>query len=47
MLTHRHRTILGDIPADWDAKPLKTLITEHFAGGHALDELHQRRSTGF
>jgi type I restriction enzyme S subunit len=38
MLTHRHRTILGDIPADWDAKPLKSLITEHFAGDWGSDE---------
>jgi type I restriction enzyme S subunit len=51
MLTHRHRTILGDIPADWDAKPLKTLITEHFAGDWGADEGEQvvavMRSTNF
>lgn len=51
MLTHRHRTILGDIPADWDAKPLKTLITEHFAGDWGDDEGEQAvavmRSTNF
>lgn len=51
MLTHRHRTILGDIPADWDAKPLKTLITEHFAGDWGADEGEQAvavmRSTNF
>ncbi len=51
MLTHRHRTILGDIPADWDAKPLKRLITEHFAGDWGADEGEQpvavMRSTNF
>jgi type I restriction enzyme S subunit len=51
MLTHRHRTILGDIPADWDAKPLKSLITEHFAGDWGSDEGEQAiavlRSTNF
>lgn len=51
MLTHRHRTILGDIPPDWDAKPLKQLITEHFAGDWGDDEGEQAvavlRSTNF
>ena len=51
MLTHRHRTILGDIPADWDAKPMKRLITEHFAGDWGADEGEQAvavmRSTNF
>jgi len=51
MLTHRHRSILGDIPADWDAKPLKTLITKHFAGDWGDDEGEQAvaviRSTNF
>lgn len=51
MLTHRHRTILGDIPADWDAKPLKSLITAHFAGDWGDDEGEQAvsvlRSTNF
>lgn len=51
MLTHRHRTILGDIPADWDAKPLKSLITEQFAGDWGDDEGEQAvsvlRSTNF
>ncbi|MBX3671478.1 MAG: restriction endonuclease subunit S [Burkholderiales bacterium] len=51
MLTHRQRTILGDIPADWDAKPLKSLITEHFAGDWGSDEGEQAvavlRSTNF
>lgn len=51
MLTHRFRTILGDIPADWDAKPLRTLITEHFAGDWGDDDGEQvvavMRSTNF
>jgi len=51
MLTHRHRTILGDVPADWDAKPLKTLISEHYAGDWGADEGEQAvavmRSTNF
>lgn len=51
MLTHRHRTILGDIPADWDAEPLKSLITDHFAGDWGDDEGEQAvavlRSTNF
>jgi type I restriction enzyme S subunit len=51
MLTHRHRTILGNIPADWDAKPLKWLISEHFAGDWGDDEGEQTvsvlRSTNF
>jgi len=38
MLTHDFRTILGDIPTEWDAKPLRTLITEHFAGDWGDDE---------
>ena len=41
MLTHRFRTILGDIPADWDAKPLRSLIAEHFAGDWGDDEGEQ------
>lgn len=51
MLTHRFRTILGDIPADWDAKPLRNLIAEHFAGDWGDDEGEQAvavmRSTNF
>ena len=51
MLTHRFRTILGDIPADWDAKPLRSLIAEHFAGDWGDDEGEQAvavmRSTNF
>jgi type I restriction enzyme S subunit len=51
MLTHRYSTILGDIPADWDAKPLRSLIAEHFAGDWGDDEGEQAvavmRSTNF
>lgn len=51
MLTHRYQTILGDIPADWQAKPLRTLITEQFAGDWGDDEGEQAvavmRSTNF
>lgn len=51
MLTHRFRSILGDIPADWDAKPLRSLITEQFAGDWGTDEGEQAvavmRSTNF
>lgn len=51
MLTHRFRTILGDIPADWDAKPLRILIAEHFAGDWGDDDGEQAvavmRSTNF
>lgn len=38
MLTHRFRSILGDIPADWDAKPLRSLIAEQFAGDWGSDD---------
>lgn len=51
MLTHRFQTILGDIPADWDAKPLRTLIAEHFSGDWGDDDGEQAvavmRSTNF
>jgi type I restriction enzyme S subunit len=51
MLTHRSRTILGDIPPDWQAKPVRQLITEQFAGDWGDDEGEQAvsvmRSTNF
>lgn len=59
MLTHRYRTILGDIPADWDAKPPRSLTPsislatgvttqgEAGRGRDAFDQLHQRRPTRF
>jgi type I restriction enzyme S subunit len=51
MLTHLSKTILGDIPTDWDAKPLRTLISEQFSGDWGEDEGEQSvavlRSTNF
>jgi type I restriction enzyme S subunit len=51
MITHRSRTILGDIPADWDAKPLRALIAKQFAGDWGDDEGEKAvavmRSTNF
>jgi type I restriction enzyme, S subunit len=51
MLTHRFKTILGDIPADWQAKPIKSLITEQFAGDWGDDDgetaVSVMRSTNF
>lgn len=38
MLTHRFKTILGDIPADWQAKPIRALIAEQFAGDWGDDD---------
>ena len=51
MLTHRARTVLGDIPPDWQAKPVRQLITEQFAGDWGDDEgekaVSVMRSTNF
>ncbi len=51
MLTHRSKTILGDIPADWDARPLRALTSEQFSGDWGDDEGEQAvsvlRSTNF
>lgn len=51
MLTHRARTILGDIPPDWQARPVRQLITDQFAGDWGDDEGEQAvsvmRSTNF
>ena len=51
MLTHRFKTILGDIPQDWDAKPLRALTMEQFSGDWGDDEGEQAvsvvRSTNF
>lgn len=38
MLTHRYTTILGNIPEDWGAKPLRSLIAEQFSGDWGSDE---------
>ncbi|MFZ5651833.1 MAG: restriction endonuclease subunit S [Bacillota bacterium] len=51
MLTHRASTILGDIPVDWQAKPLNSLLREQFSGDWGMDEGEQAvnvlRSTNF
>lgn len=51
MLTHRHDTIIGDIPGDWQAKPLRSLIGKQFSGDWGSDEGEQGvsviRSTNF
>ena len=51
MLTHRFKTILGDIPADWQAKPIRALIAEQFAGDWGDDDgetaVSVMRSTNF
>jgi type I restriction enzyme S subunit len=38
MLTHRFKTILGDIPPDWQAKPIRALVAEQFAGDWGNDD---------
>lgn len=51
MLTHRAKTILGDIPSDWQAKSVRELTAEHFAGDWGDDDGEQAvsvmRSTNF
>ena len=51
MLAHRASTILGDIPQDWKAKPLKRLLSEQFSGDWGAEEGEQAvnviRSTNF
>lgn len=51
MLTHRAKTILGDVPADWEAKPLRRLFSEQFSGDWGDDDGEQAvkvlRSTNF
>ncbi|MDP2794134.1 MAG: restriction endonuclease subunit S [Sulfurisoma sp.] len=51
MLTHRFKTILGDIPPDWQAKSIRALITEQFAGDWGDDDgetaVSVMRSTNF
>lgn len=51
MLTHRFKTILGDIPDDWQAKPVKNLTAEQFAGDWGDDDgevaVSVMRSTNF
>lgn len=38
MLSHRFKTILGDIPADWQAKPIRALVADQFAGDWGDDD---------
>ena len=51
MLTHRHATIIGDIPNDWEAKSLRQLLIKHAGGDWGDDEGEQEvrywRSTNF
>lgn len=51
MLTHRHDTIIGDIPQDWIPKPLRSLLERQFSGDWGADEGEQAvsvlRSTNF
>jgi type I restriction enzyme S subunit len=51
MLTHRARTILGDIPDDWQVKPVRKLTVQQFSGDWGDDEGEQAvaviRSTNF
>lgn len=51
MLTHRAKTILGDVPQDWQAKSVKTLLIDQFSGDWGADEGEQAvkvlRSTNF
>lgn len=51
MLTHRHDTIIGDIPEDWQPKPLRSLLEKQFSGDWGSDEGEQAvsvlRSTNF
>ncbi len=51
MLTHRFKTILGDIPDDWQAKPVRDLTAEQFAGDWGDDDgevaVSVMRSTNF
>ena len=51
MLTHRFKTILGDIPDDWQGKPVRDLTAEQFAGDWGDDDgevaVSVMRSTNF
>jgi type I restriction enzyme, S subunit len=51
MLTHRHDTIIGDIPDDWHPKPLRSLLAKQFSGEWGSDEGERAvsvlRSTNF
>ncbi len=51
MLTHRTRSILGEIPADWQVKSIKQLTTQQFSGDWGDDDGEKAvsviRSTNF
>jgi type I restriction enzyme, S subunit len=51
MIRHHHHTLLGDIPRDWDARPLRSLISDDLSGDWGEDEgevtLSVLRSTNF
>ena len=51
MITHRFKTILGDIPESWGAAPIGSLLSDHKSGDWGSDEgesaVHVIRSTNF
>jgi type I restriction enzyme S subunit len=51
MIRYRHQTILGDIPNDWDARPLRSLLLDDLSGDWGDEEgevsLSVLRSTNF
>lgn len=51
MIRHHSQTILGGIPADWDARPLRSLLSDDLSGDWGDDEgevtLSVLRSTNF
>lgn len=51
MIRHKYQTILGAIPSDWGARPLRSLLTENLSGDWGDDEgevtLSILRSTNF
>lgn len=51
MLTHPHDTIIGDIPEDWESKPLRSLLESQSSGDWGADEGEEPitviRSTNF
>jgi type I restriction enzyme S subunit len=51
MIRSQYQTILGDIPSDWDAQPLRSLLSDNLSGDWGDDEgemvLSVLRSTNF